>query len=124
LKSNYVQWHRGKETPDVPSPLVHDGLVYLCRENGVLICADAATGKEYYNERMHSARYRASPTYADGKIYCAARDGTVTVVQAGKVFKPLSVNKLSDDLSASPVFSGGKLFLRGYKSLYCIGEKK
>jgi outer membrane protein assembly factor BamB len=85
---------------------------------------DAATGKEYYNQRMHSARYRASPTYADGKIYCTARDGVVTVVAAGKEFKKLSENKLADDISASPVFSGGKLYLRGYQSLYCIAEKK
>ncbi len=31
-------WTRAENTPDVSSPLVHDGLVYLCRENGVLIC--------------------------------------------------------------------------------------
>jgi outer membrane protein assembly factor BamB len=126
--SNYEQWRRTRETPDVPSPLVHDGLVYLCRETGVLICMDAATGKEYYNQRIRSAgvsrRYRASPTYADGKIYCTARDGVVTVMQAGKEFQKLSENKLTDDISASPVFSGGKLYLRGYQSLYCIAEKK
>ncbi len=29
-------WRMDDNTPDVPSPLVHDGLVYLCRENGVL----------------------------------------------------------------------------------------
>ena len=31
------QWRRPRDTPDVPSPLVHDGLVYLCRENGAVI---------------------------------------------------------------------------------------
>jgi outer membrane protein assembly factor BamB len=122
--SNYEQWRRTRETPDVPSPLVQDGLVYLCRENGVLICMDAATGEEYYNQRIHSALYRASPTYADGKVFCTARDGVVTVVLAGKELKKLSENKLPDNISASPVFSGGKLYLRGYKALYCIAEKK
>ncbi len=37
-------WTRAQNTPDVPSPVVHDGLVYLCRENGVLICMDAKSG--------------------------------------------------------------------------------
>jgi outer membrane protein assembly factor BamB len=123
LKSDYVQWLRGKETPDVPCPLVRDGLVYLCRENGVFLCLDAVTGKELYNQRLHPARYRASPTYADGKIYCTARDGVVTVVQAGKEFKKLSENKLPDDFAASPAFAQGKLFLRGYQTLYCIAAK-
>jgi outer membrane protein assembly factor BamB len=119
--SSYEQWRRTRETPDVPCPLVHDGLVYLCRENGVLICIDAETGKEYYNQRIHSARYRASPVYADGKIYCTARDGVVSVFEAGKTFKKLSENKLPDQMSASPVIANGRIYLRGFEKLYCVG---
>src|SRR5262249_57345132 len=62
------QWRKPSNTPDVSSPLVHDGLVYLCRENGLLLCLDAKTGKEHYVQRLHSARYRASPGYAAGKV--------------------------------------------------------
>ena len=40
----FVVWKRPRNTPDVPSPLIHDGLVYLCRENGDLLCLDAKTG--------------------------------------------------------------------------------
>src|SRR5439155_10762068 len=101
------QWRRSNNTPDVPSPLVHDGLVYLCRETGVLICLDAKTGKELYAERTHAARHRASPVCADGKVYLTARDGVVTVVQAGPKFKVLAVNKLPDQTAASPVISNG-----------------
>ncbi|HMO34548.1 MAG TPA: PQQ-binding-like beta-propeller repeat protein [Gemmatales bacterium] len=121
--SPFELWRRLRETPDVPSPLIHDGLVYLCRENGALICMDATTGKEYYHERIHSARYRASPVYADGKIYCTARDGTVSVFAAGKKFERLSVNKLPDQIAASPVISNGRIYLRGFENLYCIGKK-
>ena len=81
--SPFEQWRMPHDTPDVPSPLIHDGLVYLCSERGVLSCLDAKTGKPLYQQRLHSARYRAFPVYADGKIYCTARDGTVTVVKAG-----------------------------------------
>jgi outer membrane protein assembly factor BamB len=121
--SPYEAWRRTKETPDVPCPLIHDGLVYLCRENGVLICLDASSGQEYYNERIHSARYRASPIYADGKIYCTARDGTVSIFAAGKKYQRLAVNKLPDEMASSPVVSNGKLYLRGFEKLYCIGSK-
>ena len=38
-------------TPDVPSPLVVDDLVYLLRENSVLICVDAKTGEKLYEQR-------------------------------------------------------------------------
>src|SRR5205807_2179125 len=78
--SKFELWRRPDKTPDVSSPLIVDGLVYLCGEGGVLQCLDAKSGKEQYAERLHSARYRASPVYADGRIYCTARDGVVTVV--------------------------------------------
>ncbi len=121
IGSEYELWRMTKGTPDVPSPLSYDGLVYLCRENGTLICLDAKTGKEYYAQRTHDARYRASPVYADGKIYIVARDGTTTVVKAGKTFEKLATNRLKDEISASPAFAGGRLYLRGFNYLYAIG---
>src|SRR5438132_2448090 len=36
--SEYELWRKPKDTPDVPSPLVYDGLVYLCGEMGTLTC--------------------------------------------------------------------------------------
>lgn len=117
------QWRRPNDTPDVPCPLVYDGLVYLCRENGVFICMDAKSGKELYKERLHGGRYRASPVYADGKIYLTARDGMVTVVKAGKAFEKLAENKLPDEMAASPAVAGGRIYLRGFAALYAIGQK-
>jgi outer membrane protein assembly factor BamB len=121
--SKFEQWRRPRGTPDVPSPLVHDGLVYLCRENGLLICLDARTGAEHYAERVHNFIHRASPVYADGKVYLTARDGTVTVVKAGPKFDKLATNKLPDQISASPAVSGGRIYLRGFKALYAVGGK-
>ena len=115
-------WVREQNTPDVPSPVISDGLVYLCRENGVLICMDAKTGEEVYKERCYSDRYRASPVAADGKIYCVSRKGVSTVVKAGRTFEKLAENDIGDAVSASPVFSGGKIYLRGFENLYCIGK--
>ncbi|MCC6419613.1 MAG: PQQ-binding-like beta-propeller repeat protein [Gemmataceae bacterium] len=113
-------------TPDVPCPLVRDGLVYLCRqwqrETGALICLEARTGKEVYYEKLHAARYRASPVYADGKIYLTARDGTITVVKAGPRFQVLAVNRLPDEITASPVVSNGRIYVRGFKALYAFSQ--
>src|SRR5260370_41927524 len=121
--SKFEQWRRPKDTPDVSSPLLVDGLVYLCGESGTLYCVDAKTGEEYYAERLHSARYRASPAYADGLVYCTARDGVVTVVKVGKKFEKVAENKLPDEIAASPVIADGKIYLRGFQDLYAIGTK-
>jgi outer membrane protein assembly factor BamB len=117
------QWRRPRDTPDVPSPLVYDGIVYLCREDGFVIGMDAKTGKELYKERIHASRYRASPVYADGKVYFTARDGIVTVIRAGRTFEKLAENKLSDEFTASPAIAGGRIYLRGFAALYAIGPQ-
>jgi outer membrane protein assembly factor BamB len=117
----FEQWRKPSNTPDVPSPLVHDGLVYLCGESGTLTCLDAKTGKEHYAQRIYSNRYRASPVYADGKVYLTARNGTVTVVQAGPTFTPLATNRLPDQVTASPAISNGRIYIRGFDTLYAIG---
>ena len=117
-------WRKTHGTPDVPCPLVVDGLVYLCSEKGLLMCVDAKTGKEYYNERLQNDRHRASPVYVDGKILTTARDGTVCVVKAGKTFSLIAKNKLPDTITASPAISGGCIYLHCWNALYAIGEAK
>jgi outer membrane protein assembly factor BamB len=118
-------WRRDKGTPDVPCPLVVNGLVYLCRERGDigLTCLDAATGEEKYTQPIHRAIYRASPVYADGNVYLTARDGVVTVVKVGPKFEQVAENKLPDQISASPAIANGRIYLRGWGFLYAIGSK-
>ena len=115
-------WRINKGTPDVPSPLVYDKLVYLCRESGVGICLDAHTGEKYYEERVYAQTYRASPVAANGRIIFTARDGTFSVLKAGKTLEVLAKNKLDDQFTASPAIYNERLYLRGYGSLYCIGK--
>jgi outer membrane protein assembly factor BamB len=114
---------RLKVTSDVPSPLIHDGLVYLCRERGQILCIEAKSGKILYDERGYNSIHRASPVYADGKVYLTARDGTFSVIEAGPTFKLLSRNKLPDEFAGSPAISNGRIYLHGFKSLYAIATK-
>ncbi|MCI0463689.1 MAG: PQQ-binding-like beta-propeller repeat protein [Gemmataceae bacterium] len=122
--SSFEQWRRPKGTPDVPSPLIHNGLVYFCGERGMVTCLDAQTGKEYYQERGYNSLHRASPLYADGKIYLTARDGTFNVIKAGPKYELLATNKLPDSFTASPAISNGRIYLRGFDALYAIGPEK
>ena len=116
-----TQLWRCARTPDVCSPLVVDGLVYLCGD-GILTCIDAKSGKEHYRERIHGGIYRGSPVYADGKVYLTCQDGNVTVVKAGTSFETVATNELSDNINATPVIADGRIYIRGWKSLYAIGE--
>lgn len=115
-------WKHAK-TPDVPSPLIHDGLVYLCMQDGQLHLLDQKDGEQVYLKRAHNDRYRGSPVYADGKVYLTARGGIVTVIKAGRDYQVLAENDLGEAISASPVFAGGTLYLRSFDALWAIKNK-
>jgi outer membrane protein assembly factor BamB len=121
--AEFAHWKRQNNTPDVPSPLVVDGLVYLCRENGNMMCLDANTGEEHYKDQPTTRdRHRASPVYGDGHIYTTARKGIVTVIKAGPKFEIVSQNDMGESISSSPVISNGRIYLRTFDALYAIGK--
>jgi outer membrane protein assembly factor BamB len=122
--SPFELWREATGTPDVPSPLAYDGLVYLCGEDGLLTCLESMTGKLLYRVSIHKQRYRASPVYADGKIYLTARDGVVSVVKAGPKFELLATNRIDDAISASPAIANGRIYLRSFKTLFAIESSK
>ena len=109
-------------TPDVPSPLIHGGLIYLAGEDGVLTVLDESTGDLVYRERVHNYKHRASPVLADGHLYLTARDGTVSVVRAGREFGMVSQQSFGEPQSASPAVAGGTIYLRTFEALYAVGK--
>ncbi|MGQ0635840.1 MAG: outer membrane protein assembly factor BamB family protein [Planctomycetaceae bacterium] len=109
-------------TPDVPSPLIYDGVVYLYRENGVLLVLDAKTGEKIYDQRTKGERNRASPVWADGNVYLLNRNGMTTVVKAGPKFEQVATNELGEITSSSPAFSNGHIYIRTFEALWAIGK--
>jgi outer membrane protein assembly factor BamB len=123
--SDAIVWTLDRDTPYVPSPLLYDGVIYLLKTNtGILSAFDAKTGKPHYLvQRLEQApEVFASPVGAAGRVYIVSRDGTTVVLRQGPSFEILAQNKLADGFDASPALVGGDIYLRGYKSLYCIGE--
>lgn len=114
------KWRIPKNTPDVSSPIMHEGILYLMGENGRLMAHEASDGKLLYEENITNMRHRANPVLADGKLYFLGRDGVCVVVKAGKEFNKIATNKLPDTFTASPAISNGVLYLRGWKALYAV----
>src|SRR5581483_3435269 len=107
-------------TPDVASPLRVGDVVYLMAD-GPLTAVDAKTGEQVYRVNLTRQIHRSNLVYADGKIYAVGRQGATDVVQAGREFKLLATNTLPDKFFATPAVSGGRIYLRGYDSLWAIG---
>lgn len=59
---------------------------------------------------------------ADGKLYIVTEKGTTYVVKTGDKYDLLSKNTLNETVYATPAIADGHLFIRGMKSLYCLGK--
>lgn len=124
--SDAIVWKHGKDTPYTPSPLLfQDKLYFLKSNNGILTCFDARTGKEYYSKQRLEGMGNvfASPVGAQDRIYIVGQKGTMYVVKHGPEFKILAKNKLDDNFNASPAIVDNRIYLRGYKNLYCIEKE-
>lgn len=117
------KWRIPKDTPDVPSPILIDDLVYIMGETGTLYTYEAATGEPVYSQRISNMRHRASPLFGDGKLYLAGREGLVVVVKPGREYTELAKNTLPDIFTASPAVADGRIYLRGFEYLWAIGSK-
>jgi outer membrane protein assembly factor BamB len=115
-------WRTEGITPDVATPLVYDGCVYLARENGTLACLDAKSGELLYEERLMADRHRSTPAAGDFKVYIAGRDGVVHVIRAGRRIEISGKCELGEETTASPAIAGGRIFIRTYQALYAFGE--
>ena len=123
-KSQGVAWSYTKGGSYVTSPIAIGDYLYVPLDKGFLTCYEARTGKVIYSKQNLGDRntITASPIACDGKIYIQSEKGECYIVKQGPEFEILAVNKLNEIFCASPAISGGKLFLRGRKHLYCIGK--
>jgi outer membrane protein assembly factor BamB len=120
-----VRWSLERDTPYVPSPVLHDGLLYFLKSNnGILTSLDAESGAPHYGpERLAGIRsVYASPVVARDRLYVTSREGTTVVLRTGPTLEILATNTLDDEFDASAAMADGELYLRGARALYCIAE--
>lgn len=125
VTSSHRVW-TGTKGSNVTSPVFHNGHLYWMNDNqGLAYCAEAATGKVVYEQKMDRAgQVYASPILAGGNIYYTTRTGRTYVVPAKPQFELLATNEIEPRgmFNASPAAENGRLYIRSDKYLYCIGK--
>ena len=119
-----VQWLYYKSLPNVPSPLLYDGVIYLTKDGGIMTALSAEDGSVLKQARLREAmgRYFASPVVADGKIFTADETGQISVVRPGSEWEVIRTNAMGEEVYATPVIMDGRLFVRTSKALYCFAQ--
>lgn len=128
----------------IASPLVNDGLVYFYDDECNLGAFDTSnTYSLVYCTQLdlvpgYHYGASASPAFAGNHLY--AWDSTLggIVFEPGRQFKQIARNVienrtimacghynsqfLREEIWSTPVFDGGRIYLRGTEYLYCVGE--
>lgn len=123
--NDHIAWSIPRGGAYMQTPLVYGDYLYNCRDNGVLTCYEAKTGKQIYQERLGTGRtgFTASSVAADGKLYFTSEEGEIFVVKAGAKFEVIATNPLGEICMATPALSEGVLFFRTQGHLVAIGKK-
>ncbi len=118
-----ILWTNQRGNSYTPSPVLHDGILYMLTDNGMLSALDAATGKPYYQQQRlpKPYRFKSSLVAAEGKLYMATEDGDVVIVKMGPEYEVIATNTIEDEFFiATPAIADGEIYLRGKNTLYCI----
>ncbi len=119
LTPQYVRWTYTRGLPTVPSSVVADGELTMVKDSGIVTILDVADGKMLHQIRAEGrGNYYASLVAGDGKVYLTSESGVMTILESGKSGKILSSHDFGERIMASPVISGGVLYIRTDAGLY------
>ena len=126
------------------SPLHHDGLIYTITAHGVVNVIDAKAKALVYKRQLdlkpmfhyNACGAASSPTLGGKLIYVMDNQGNSIVFEPGRQFRQVARNEIrtlvhrdfplspqETTAYSNPFFEGSRLYLRGERHLYCIGEE-
>ena len=121
VTKSHVVWTGDAKAGYIPSPVLHEGLLYAVNDQGLMRCYDAADGRVLWEENLKAPFY-SSPLLAGGKIYVFDRKGKGYILNAARTAGPVTTNDLPAGAFASPVILENRMYLRTLGDFYCIGE--
>ena len=114
-------WQDNYYLPEVSSPAEGNGLLFIATTFAVVACFDALTG-EFLWEFDADGIFYSSPLIADGKMWITDTGGVTYVFGLDREPNLIARSSLGEDVYTIPAFSDGRIYIRGEKFLYCIGN--
>jgi hypothetical protein len=124
MSDTAIRWKYQRSVPQLPSPLLYGGVLYMVNDNGIVTTLNPETGAVIKQGRLTGALgpHFASPVAADGHIFFTSEAGAVVVVAPGGDLVPKAVNELGEDTYATPAFADGRIYVRTTSALYAFGK--
>ncbi|MGQ0734686.1 MAG: outer membrane protein assembly factor BamB family protein [Acidobacteriota bacterium] len=125
MSDTAIRWKYQRSVPQLPSPLLYGGVLYMVNDNGIVTVLDPDTGALVKQGRLTGApgAVFASPVAADGHVFFATEAGAIAVVEPGKELVVRHVNDLREDTYATPAIADGRIYIRTTAALYAFGRQ-
>jgi outer membrane protein assembly factor BamB len=120
LTATNIVWRNLRGGPHVPSPLYHNGRLYIVNDTGIATCLNAVDGQTVWQHRLRG-RFSMSPVGCRDRILVTNEDGQSTIFKAADRFEALAENDLDEGVLATPALLGDRLYVRSAQHLWCIG---
>lgn len=119
-----IAWEYTKGTGYVLSNILYGDYVYLSTDNGILTCLEAETGKIVYEggRPPKPTHFMGSAVAYNGMIAMTSEDGDTFMVKAGPTYEVVRTNTVDEPVYASLALANGRVYIRGDKHLYAIGN--
>jgi outer membrane protein assembly factor BamB len=116
-------WQYDKSIPQLPSPLLYKGTLYIVNDGGIATTLDPATGAVRAQGRLKGAldNFWASPVAGDGKVFMVSDSCKIAVLKPDAGLEPVAVNDLDDQCSATPAIADARIYIRTRSALYAFG---
>jgi outer membrane protein assembly factor BamB len=123
ITDTHIAWKHQRMVPEVPSPLLHNGILYTVKTGGIFTAMLAGTGELKKSARVPGAidGYYASPIAADGKIFLFSEQGKAAVLKPGAEWEVLQVNDFDEPIYATPAIADKRMYIRTASAIYAIG---
>lgn len=118
----FVAYDMKALTSYVPTPIAVRDLFFLWGDRGTVTCMRAKSGDKVWEQKLDATFY-CSPVYADDRIFCVSKEGTLFVIAAGDKFEQIAAVPLGERSFATPAIAGGRMFLRTERRLMAVGSR-
>jgi outer membrane protein assembly factor BamB len=121
VTETHIEWNISENAPDIGSPVSNGELVFLLTMDGYLSCFKNSDGTKLWEQEVDDY-FLASPSFVGDKLYLLGDDGVMFIAEVEPEYKELAKCELGEKCQASPAFADGRIYIRGEKHLFCIGE--
>jgi outer membrane protein assembly factor BamB len=118
-------WHHPRNTQRVGTGAIVGDHVYMLEETGIPHCYELESGKQVWEvEKRPQGSTWSSMLVSGNRLYVLTKQGDTLIFAASPKFELLGTNRLGEPTYSSIAVSNGELYIRTFKSLWCISDKK